>query len=120
MYVQLLAQIWHLQMTMAWLGFSTTGVTNHWPPRDRNYELQKNRNSLLNFIFVCLNNLKHIERRNQAFMFKMFILQTVFALILLLHLGLLFLGYPQNPLTIATHLANECPTDDTQVPSAVT
>jgi len=116
LYVQLLAQIWHLLMIMAWLGFSTAGVTNHWPPpHDRNYELQKNRNSLLNFLFICLNNLKNVERRNQVFFFKTFILPTIYAFILLLHLGLLFSGFPQHLLTLATHLANECPTDDRQV-----
>jgi hypothetical protein len=50
-------------MTVAWLGFSTVGVNNHWPPRDRNYELKKKLNSLLDFLFIFLNNLKYVEPR---------------------------------------------------------
>jgi hypothetical protein len=52
-----------------------------------------------------------LSPRNQIFLFKIFILPTIFAPILLLPFGLLFSGCPQLLLTLAKQLASECPTD---------
>jgi hypothetical protein len=49
---------------------------------------------------------------NQIFLFKIFILPTIFAPILRLALGLLFSGCPQVLLTLAKQLVGESPTKD--------
>jgi hypothetical protein len=66
-------------MTVAWLGFSTAGLNN---PTDRPAaeitNFKKKLNSLLNFRFTCLNNLKHVERRKSSLFIPNFYFATSF------------------------------------------